>query len=116
MMTPTRHTGPTWLTPQFGFQILTFVLGAIIAGLSAYYATNGDVRALAEGQAQTIQEQARTTAALEEIRRQLPNSGVLELRLKRIEEEQLRQADAVKNFDNWMRLTREDLIRKGIIN
>jgi hypothetical protein len=98
-----------WLTPQFGFQILTFFLGAIIAGLGAYYATNGDVRAL-------TQEQARTTAALEEIRRQLPNSGVLELRLKAIEDEQKRQADRIEKFDAWVQLTREDLIRKGIIN
>ena len=110
-MTPTQrnHAPSSWLTPQFGFQILTFFLGAIIAALGAYYATNGDVRALA-------QEQARTTAALEDIRRQLPNSGVLELRLKAMEDEQKRQAEALKGFDNWVRLTREDLIRKGGIN
>lgn len=108
-MAPTRTTPTSWLTPQFGFQILTFFLGALIAGLGAYYATVGDVRALRE-------EQGRTTAALVQIQNSLPNSGVLELRLKAIEEEQKRQAEAVKGFDNWVRLTREDLIRKSIIN
>lgn len=105
-MTPPK--APSWMTPQFGFQLLTYILTAVLTAAGMYWAVVGDVRDLAK-------EQARTTAALEEVQRSLPNSGVLELRLQAIEKEQEEQAEAVKGFDNWVRLTREDLIRAGVI-
>lgn len=75
-MTPTRssHT-PAWLTPQLGIQVGTLLIS--LAGFS--FSIKGDMRSFAE-------EQARQAEAIREIRQQLPNGGVLEMRLQRLEE------------------------------
>lgn len=88
-------TRPTWITPQLLIQVLTIVIT-----ITAAWVTLGN-------RLDILQEK------LVAIQTQLPNKEVLDLKIKRLEEEQDRIARVVEIQDTWIRNTRERLAEKG---
>jgi len=68
-----------WLTPQFGFQLLTWSATTLILLGGFAWSIKGDVRSISE-------EQVRQGSAIQEIRQQLPNKEASDLRIKQIED------------------------------
>lgn len=66
-----------WLTPQFGFQVLTYLASTLLVLAAFAWSIKGDVRSIAE-------EQARQSRAIEEIRKELPNGGALAEKMERL--------------------------------
>lgn len=85
------------LDPRFLIQLTVLLLS--VAGL--YYG-------LVAKQDNLSKEQLRQGAVLEKIESRLPNSEALELRLRQIEGRVNDLNVAVKEFDSWVRITREE--------
>lgn len=76
-----------WLTPQFGFQLLTWFAATLITLGAFAWSIKGDVRSLAE-------EQGRQGHAIEEMRKSLPNGGEMDQKLERL-------ADRIERLERY---------------
>lgn len=92
------------LDPRFLIQIAGILLS--FAGLYFGLVTKVDV---------VVSEQTRQGAALSDIQKNLPNREAEDLKYQQLKADVVALREEVRGFDGWVRVTREQLIKKGVI-
>lgn len=115
---PEGREKPAWLTPQFMWQVATFLVVQIVAAVVAFQILSADVRSSREEQGRMREDIKTVLGEIREIRQAVPNREALEGRLRSMEKETERLAEAIDSVSEkaearWDNLNTR-LSRKGL--
>lgn len=97
---------PSWLTPQFGWQLMSFVVVNIISVVVWGQLLKSDVRSLSE-QMGTL----RTT--VQELRSAMPNQEVYNLRMNGFDKDLTAHDQRLRELEAYMQNVREKMAASG---
>jgi len=114
----TNSPKSTWLTPQFVWQVATFLVVQVVAAVIAFQILSADVRSSREEQGRMRTDIQAVLGEIREIRQAIPNREALDERLRNMEEESERLSKVIDSVSDkaearWDNLNTR-LSRKGL--
>ena len=104
---PPQNTDASKLS--FPLQLVILIVTTILSVAGTNWATRGDIRSLSENQ-------GRMSEDIKAINRNLPNQEALNMRLQAYDRSLQDLKDALAAEVQWRTKTREQMIKKGIID
>jgi hypothetical protein len=89
-----------WLTPQFAWQVGTFLIVQIVAAVIAFQILSADVRSSREEQGRMRTDIQAVLGEIREIRQAIPNREALDERLRNMEKEAARLSGLIDSMSD----------------
>lgn len=103
----------TWLTPQFVWQVATFLVVQIVAAVIAFQILSGDVRSSREEQGRMRNDIQAVLGEIREIRQAIPNREALDIKIAGIEDRLKAVEGQQSTFVIQIQTMREKLAENG---
>lgn len=115
MPEPNDNNSPraAWLTPQFAWQVGTFLIVQIVAAVIAFQILSADVRSSREEQGRMRADIQAVLGEIREIRQAIPNREALEIKISSIEDRLKAVEGQQGTFTIQIQTMREKLAENG---